>query len=163
MKKYLDSNGNELQFGELVSYNSENKDKHGTTTIGVNMTLNEETLPFLLALGAVVIVNEERDLSYYEDKLKNILEYDHMNILKEVFPKQFLSLIITLIHGDLETEEVKPGDHCWLFDYTLGKFIVNFIPEKEDRAYWTLTPFKSKKNANECMKIITPLIKQMYN
>lgn len=161
MKAYFDQKGNEVKFGELLHYEDRSKKN---SFLELNITLTPENLDTLKKLGAVTeketVETKVKDLSYYNNNLQELLGKNSDNYLKTLFPQQYLSMIITLIHDDIEGDCNSVPLKAWFFDYVRKKFIIVDLIDGND--YSLMTYFKDKRNADICYNIIKPLMKEIY-
>lgn len=161
MKAYFDQKGNEVKFGELLHYEDHSKKNH---YLELSITLSPENLDTLKKIGAVtekeIAETKVKDLSYYNKNLQELFGKNFDSYLKTLFPQQYLSMIITLIHDDIEGNHNSIPLKAWFFDYVRKRFIIVDLIDGND--YSLMTYFKDKRNADICYNIIKPLMKEIY-
>lgn len=164
LKHLVDQKGHEVKFGDVVHYSESVNEKNYKSFFDIHVTLTPENLEKLKLLGAVKEVEmKELSIDDYNTRIAELLcESDKDKFIerfRSCFPAQYLSVLITLIHDDIDDDK-NLKDSGYIFDLSSGVMRKVDINKKTPIGYVNI--FSSPSTRDVCLNVIKPFIDRMY-
>lgn len=162
MKQFVNQKGKVVKFGDVVHYH-ENITKEGYVSfLDVHTTFTPQNLEMLKMIGAVKEVDvTTKTLEDYERKFRTITNIgdEGFRTFKALFPAQYLSTMITLIHDEIN-DSSNSTPKGYIFDISNGCMVPITITKSNPANY--INVFNSDEAKDLCLEIIKPILKVMY-
>lgn len=162
MKQFVNQKGKVVKFGDVVHYH-DNVTKEGFVSfIDIHTTFTPQNLEMLKAIGAVKEVDvNQKTLEDYEKKFIAITNIgdEGFRKFKVLFPAQYLSAMITLIHDEIN-DSSNSTPKGYIFDISKGCMVPITVTKATPVNYINI--FNSNEAKDLCLEIIKPILKVMY-